>query len=698
MRTCLTVGLLFIGLAAGCLAPTSLAVSLASPANGSTVLSLTPTFTWGGGVAGATYRLQVASDINFQNLMLDVNNIRDLSYTMLSGKLNSGSPYYWKVLAQQGSRVSSWTPAWSFYTPSGPSDTGNVRVSATLNGAAWSGSVNYRISGPYSDTDNSVPWDFKTVPAGTYTVTYNYGGPQGASLTSITPQPTLDLPSGQTIHFVLNFQSQTSSSIQVTATLNGSPWSGNINYSITGPFKDADVIVPKTFGNLPGGTYTLTYNSGGPSGAVLAGISPSPTQTLTAGGNITYTLNFVVATSSSLSVTASYNGATWTGPVQFSISGPINNSYSSVPLQLNNAAPGTYIISYISGGPSGATLGNIAPGQSLVLSSGGSAGFVLNYYAQQQTGNLLVNATLNGSPWTGQVAYMISGPFRSNDNQVPRTYNGIPVGNYTLTYMSGGPAGATLTGISPSPNQIMTAGRTIGFNLNFSAQPATGSISVSAMVDGQPWVTQPGSGPISYTITGPAFDSGDNIPGMFTNKPSGIYTLNYNSGGPTGATLTGISPSPTQNLPAGGSIQYVLQFTGQPKGQITVIATLDGEEWTGSVGYVVTGPYVESADSVPRSFSGAPQGSYSVQYSAGGPPQSTFIGASPQSQMLPPGGSITFTLMFHFQSGVLPGPMPGPLPGPEPFPPAPAPEPFPPAPEPEPEPHNNDLPLLQNSK
>jgi hypothetical protein len=420
----------------------------------------------------------------------------------------------------------------------------------------------------------------------------------------------------------------------------------------------------------------------------LSGISPAPTQTLAANGNIVYTLNFSTVSASNLSVTAVYNGAVWTGPVQFSISGPISNSYVSVPLQLNNAPPGTYYISYKSGGPPGATLGSIAPGQSLVLPSRGSAGFVLNYYTQQQTGNVLVNGTLNGSPWSGAVIYTLSGPFQSNDSQVPRTYSNVPVGTYTVTYMGGGPAGASLTSITPMPTQSLTSGHTIGFNLNFTAQPSTGTISVSAIVDGQPWVTQPGSGPISFTVTGPASDSGDTIPGTFSNMPSGIYTLSYNSGGPIGATLTGISPSPTQSLTPGGSIHYVLQFTGQAKGYVTVMAMLDGQEWTGEVGYMLTGPYVESGDSVPRNFANAPQGSYSVQYSGGGPPQSVFTGVSPTSQMLPAGSSITFTLMFHFQGGIVPGPMPGPVP--EPFPPAPAPEP---EPEPEPEPPNH-LPLL----
>jgi len=666
-------------LLAGCLVPPRLAVSLASPADGSSVLSLTPTLMWGGGGGAATYRLMVATDNNFQRLAIDVNNIGDISYTIPSGKLNGDTWYFWKVLARQGSQVSDWTAPWSFHTPGGvgPASNGTVRVSATLDGAPWSGSVNYRVSGPFSDTDNSVPWNFTSVPTGTYTITYNYGGPAGASLTSITPAPTLELDTGGTAHFVLNFQSQSSSSIKVAATLNGSPWSGSVSYSLTGPFKDADVIVPQTFSNMPTGTYTMTYNSGGPSGAVLSSISPSPTQTLASGSNIVYTLNFSTASASNLSVTALYNGVAWTGPVLYSLSGHINNNYTSVPLQLNNATPGTYYINYKGGGPPGATLGNIAPGQSLVLASGGSAGFILNYYVPQQTGNVVVDANLNGSPWSGMVSYMLSGPFQSNDNQVPRTYNSVPVGNYSLTYMGGGPPGAVLTSITPAPAQSLSGGRTIGFNLNFTAQPSTGTIVVNAMVDGQPWSTQPGSGPISYTVTGPAHDSGNSIPGTFSSMPTGLYTLSYNSGGPIGATLTGISPAPTQNLAPGGSIEYTLQFTGQPKGYVTVEATLDGQPWSGSVGYVLQGPYVESGSSAPRNFANAPQGSYSVQYSAGGPPQSSFIGVSPPSQMLPAGGSITFTIMFHFE-GLEPGPMPGPIP-----------EPFPPVPEPQ-----NGVPLL----
>ena len=82
------------------------------------------------------------------------------------------------------------------------------------------------------------------------------------------------------------------STIMVNATLDGSPWSGIVNYNILGPKADSGSFVPHVFSNSPAGTYTLSYSSGGPAGATLVSISPSPIQTLPTGGSITFTLNF----------------------------------------------------------------------------------------------------------------------------------------------------------------------------------------------------------------------------------------------------------------------------------------------------------------------------------------------------------------------------------------------------------------------
>jgi hypothetical protein len=89
--------------------------------------------------------------------------------------------------------------------------------------------------------------------------------------------------------FIVNVQT---GAITVNVTLNGTPWSGSVNYRITGPQTINGSSVPQTYSNQPTGSYTITYLSGGPSGAIFKDITPSATQTLNAGGTITFTMNF----------------------------------------------------------------------------------------------------------------------------------------------------------------------------------------------------------------------------------------------------------------------------------------------------------------------------------------------------------------------------------------------------------------------
>lgn len=189
------------------------------------------------------------------------------------------------------------------------------------------------------------------------------------------------------------FAQSLTESITVNATLNGAPWSGKVNYEVLGPTAIVGSFVPQTYTNPPLGTYTLTYLNGGPSGAILSGISPADTQTLTAGTQIVFTLNF-------------FSGS---------------------------AAPGS----------------------------------------------VQVDATLDGNPWAGSVSYQIQGPDSFSGTSVPQSYSNRPPGAYTLHYLSGGPPGASLTEISPAATQTLLAGSTIGFTLVFSSgPPEPGALSV----------------------------------------------------------------------------------------------------------------------------------------------------------------------------------------------------------------------------
>jgi parallel beta-helix repeat protein len=84
----------------------------------------------------------------------------------------------------------------------------------------------------------------------------------------------------------------TDGNIIVNATLNGGAWTGSVNYTITGPESISGAFVPSTLLNKPAGSYTITYNSGGPANATLGSIIPSASQTLVASEAITFTLNF----------------------------------------------------------------------------------------------------------------------------------------------------------------------------------------------------------------------------------------------------------------------------------------------------------------------------------------------------------------------------------------------------------------------
>ena len=93
----------------GCAPPAALVVTPGSPGNGSTVDSLTPILAWTCSETGATYRVQVASDGNFQNLITDASGVGAPSYTVPSGKLNSDQAYYWRVKASKADRTSDWS-------------------------------------------------------------------------------------------------------------------------------------------------------------------------------------------------------------------------------------------------------------------------------------------------------------------------------------------------------------------------------------------------------------------------------------------------------------------------------------------------------------------------------------------------------------------------------------------------------------
>ena len=85
----------------------------------------------------------------------------------------------------------------------------------------------------------------------------------------------------------------TTGTIEVKATLDGAPWTGAVEYTLTGPAGTSSIngsSVDDTF-NAGAGSWTCAYVSGGP--GTFVNITPSATQSVAVGETTTFTLNFV---------------------------------------------------------------------------------------------------------------------------------------------------------------------------------------------------------------------------------------------------------------------------------------------------------------------------------------------------------------------------------------------------------------------
>lgn len=121
--------------------------------------------------------------------------------------------------------------------------TGTIEVDATLDGGAWTGAVDYTLTGPGTaptGTD-SVPKSF-TVDAGNWTCAYVSGGPVGAHFIDITTSETQEVTAGGTKTFTLNFvtpQEVDASVVFVTWTIDGVPVPPGVYWINPGTVVDA---------------------------------------------------------------------------------------------------------------------------------------------------------------------------------------------------------------------------------------------------------------------------------------------------------------------------------------------------------------------------------------------------------------------------------------------------------------------------
>ena len=150
-------------------------------------------------------------------------------------------------------------------------------------------------------------------------------------------------------------------------------------------------------------------------------------------------------------------------------------------------------------------------------------------------GNIIVNATLDGQPWpssgTSVINYTLSGPSGNISNSsAPFTYSGVIADSiYTLSYVSGGPAGAILDSaqpISPISSQFLPSGASVAFNINFVSPSSCGNGVIDTGEDCD-------VGPSSNLVAWYKFDDGS---GAIATDSSGNGNIGILQNGPSWAT------------------------------------------------------------------------------------------------------------------------------------------------------------------
>lgn len=138
-------------------------VSLSGPANGATDVALRPTFSWSAQSAASSYRIEIATDSGFSNIVASGTVSNGTNYQP-SADLNAETTYYWRVRADNGCGQ-VWSATSNFTTQ-------NANAGSTLqNGVAKT-----NLSGATNSSDNKFTL---AVPANANNLKFEMSGGTG---------------------------------------------------------------------------------------------------------------------------------------------------------------------------------------------------------------------------------------------------------------------------------------------------------------------------------------------------------------------------------------------------------------------------------------------------------------------------------------------------------------------------------------
>jgi len=113
---------------------------LASPSNGATGVSISPTLTWNAVQGAASYHLQVATDVNFNNRVVNETTLTGTTHAVAG--LAHNTRYFWRLKASNAAGASGWSAVSNFTTEGAPTTPPPAPVLASPSNGATGVSIN----------------------------------------------------------------------------------------------------------------------------------------------------------------------------------------------------------------------------------------------------------------------------------------------------------------------------------------------------------------------------------------------------------------------------------------------------------------------------------------------------------------------------------------------------------------------------
>jgi len=548
-------------------------------------------------------------------------NYTDLSYcqnaTPLSAPANPVSPNY---VTNPGGTFSS-SPAGLIVGPTGTinlagSTPGTYTVSYTSAGAcstttnrvitlnaADDASFNYGVSTVCVGNGTATPISV-TLPGGTFSSV-----PSGIAFNDVnTGEINIDLstPATYTISYLTNGTCPNTASVNLTVSLPGvSTFSfSQSSYCNNEPNPTPNVTVPGgTFSATPAGltflstatgtidltnttpgTYTITYNSGGP-----CATTTDQTITINAAGDATF--NYAITSFCSNATNPIPTVAAPGGTFSSAPAGLIFVSTATGEINLALSNPGSYTITYNSGG-----LCPVTQTQDITIIQSTNSFFTYSSttYCTNATSNPSPLITLPGGTFTSSPAGLVFvNTFTGEINLSASAAN-----TYTITYTSTGTCSTTTT-----QNITINTGGNPNFNYSTTSLCTNGTNPI-------PTITTPG-GTFTASPAGLNFASTSTGEINLASSIPGTYTITYTSGGLCPATQTqGILISAPGNASFAYSQSSYCQGTANPT---PTIANLGGVFTSAPAGLVFS-----NSVSGTINLNASTPGTYTITYTIAG--------------------------------------------------------------------------------